>query len=153
MAWEKKVSQADAVKAFLVTVDSKVDLEASVDKFRSVALKTLAGQESEDSLIATCMLALFDHYKGATLNLDFIKSQTVQRMAKVVPELGEPGIYSVVSSRVEEILHALCDQPEVEAKGNKPAVAAITDRTFAMKKGKGGGFYKKSDQGAAATKA
>lgn len=146
MAWEKKVAQTEAVKAFLVTVDGKVDLDASVEKFRSMALRTLANQSSEDELIVTCINGLFDKYPGASLGLEFIKSQTVQAMAKTTPALGEPGIYSVVSARVEEVLHILTDREEVPAKGDKPAVPAVTGRAFGMKKGKNGGFYRNADQ-------
>lgn len=148
MGWEKKATQAEAVKAFLVSVNGKVDLEASVEKFRSVALKTLANQETEDSLIVTCMNGLFDQFPGASLNLDYIKSHTVQAMAKQVPELKDPTVFGQVSKRVEEVLHALTDQPEVPAEGDRPAQPAITNRAFAMKRGKGGGFYRKSDQAA-----
>ena len=150
MAWEKKVAQTEAVKAFLVTVDGKTDLDASVEKFRSVALRSLASQSSEDELIVVSINGLFDRYPGASLGLEFIKSQTVQAMARTTPSLGDPGIYSLVTARVEEVLHALCDRDEVPAKGDKPAQPAITGRTFGMKKGKNGGFFRNSDQ---ATKA
>lgn len=146
MAWEKKASQSEAVKAFLVTVDGKVDLDASVDKFRSVALRTLANQSSEDELIVTSINGLFDKYPGASLGLEYVKSQTVQIMAKTTPELGDPGIFSVVSARVEEVLHILTDKDEVPAKGDKPAVPAVTGRAFTTKRGKGGGWIRKSDQ-------
>jgi len=146
MAWEKTVSMKDAVKAFFVTEDGKVNLEASVDRFRSSALKFIAGQEAQDSLIMQCMTGLFDQYKGANLNLDYIKSQTVERMGKAVPDLKDPGLFSILSTRVEAILHENCDQPAVEAKGDKPAVEAITGRVYAMRKGKGGGFYRNADQ-------
>ncbi len=151
MAWEKKASQSEAVKAFFVTVDGKVDLDASVDKFRSVALRTLATQESEDELIVISINGVFDRFPGANLGLDYIKSQTVQAMAKENPTLGDPGIYSVVSSRVEEVLHALTDKDEVPAKEDRPAVPAITGRAFGMKKGKNGGFYRHSDQATKST--
>lgn len=148
MAWEKKASQSEAVKAFLVSVDGKVDLDASVDKFRSVALRTLANQSSEDELIVTSINGLFDKYPGASLGLEYVKSQTVQIMAKTTPELGDPGIFSVVSARVEEVLHILTDKDEVPAKGDKPAVPAVTGRAFGMKKGKNGGFFRHADQAA-----
>lgn len=146
MSWDKAVSMKDSVKAFLVTTDGKVNLDASVERFREFALKHLAGQEAEDSLIEACMSNLFDTYKGASLNLEFVKSQTVQAMAKQVPALANPSLFTQLAGRVEDVLHANTNQPAVEAKGDKPAVEAITGRTYGMKKGKGGGFFRNADQ-------
>ncbi len=146
MAWDKQVSQKDAVKSFFVITDGKVDLAASVEKYRAAALRYVAGQEAEDTLISECMTGLFDLYKGATLNLDFVKSQTVLRMTKVHPELNEPALFSQLSKRVEDYLHANTNQPAVEAKGDKPAQPEITGRIYAMRKGKNGGFYRIADQ-------
>lgn len=151
MAWDKTPAQKEAVKAFLVTQDGKLDLEASVEKFRTVARAHLASQTAEGELVATCMTELFDLRKGVTLNLDYIKSQTVQLMTKKHPELNDPTLFAMLSGRVEDYLHDNCDQPAVEAaeaKGSRKAVEArdaITDRTYAKKHGKGGGFYRKSD--------
>jgi hypothetical protein len=145
MAWDKTPAQKDAVKAFLVTVDGKVDLEASVEKYRAVCRQYLAGQTAEQDLIALCMAELFDQARGGTRNIDYIKSQTVQLMAKRHPELADPTLFAMLSGRVEDYLHANCDQPAVAAKGNKPAREAITGRTYAKKMGQGGGFYRKSD--------
>lgn len=151
MAWDKTPSQKEAVKAFLVTEDGKVDLEASVEKYRVVCRQYVASQTAEGELVASCMTELFDLRKGTTLNLDYIKSQTVQLMTKKHPELNDPTLFAMLSGRVEDYLHANCDQPAVEAaeaKGNRKAVEAapaITDRTYAKKMGKGGGFYRKSD--------
>jgi hypothetical protein len=67
-------------------------------------------------------------------------------MAKVSPELGQPTVFSMVSARVEQVMDALTDREERPSKGDKPAVDAITNRAFAVKRGKGGGTYRKSDQ-------
>lgn len=147
MAWDKTPAQKEAVKAFLVQDNGKYDLEASVEKYRAVARQFIAGQTAEQDLIASCMTELFDFRKGTTLNIDYIKSQTVQNMAKRHPELGDPTLFAMLSGRVEDYLHANCDQAAKPAKGDKPEVAAITDRTYAVKHGKNGGFYRKSDAG------
>lgn len=146
MVWEKQVSQKEAVKSFFVLTDGKVDLAASVEKYRAAALRYVAGQEAEDTLISECMSSLFELYKGATLNLDFVKSQTVLRMTKVHPELNEPALFTQLSKRVEDYLHANTNQPAVEAKGDKPAQDEITGRIYSMRKGKNGGFYRVADQ-------
>lgn len=146
MAWDKSVSQKDAVKSFLVYEDGKVNLEASVSKYRSAALTHLVKEESDEKLITECMTELFDQFRGANLNADFVKSQTVQKMAKRIPELSNPNLFSILSAKVEAVLHENCDQPETPAKGDKPAVAAITGRTYGMRKGAGGGFYRVADR-------
>jgi hypothetical protein len=145
MAWDKTPSQKDAVKAFLVTTDGKGDLEASVEKYRQVCLQYLAGQTAEQDLIASCMTELFDFRKGATLNLDYIKSQTVQLMAKREPSLSEPTLFAMLSGRVEEYLHAHCNQPAQEAKGKREAKEAVTGQLYSVKRGLGGGFFRDSD--------
>lgn len=146
MAWDNTPAQKEAVKAFLVQTDGKFDLEASVEKFTSVAKLHIAKQTAEQDLIALCMAEVFDAKRGVNLNIDYIKSQTVQRMGARHAELKEPELFSMLSKRVEDYLHDNCDQPAVEAKGDKPAREAITDRVYAKKMGKGGGFYRKSDQ-------
>ena len=146
MAWDKTPSQKEAVKAFLVTTDGTTDLEASVEKYRQVCRQYIAGQTAEQDLIAACMTELFDQRRGAYLNLDYIKSQTVQLMGNKHPDLKEPTLFAMLSTRVETYLHENCNQPAVEAKGNKPAKEAITGKTYAVKKGIGGGFCRVSDQ-------
>jgi hypothetical protein len=148
MAWDKTPAQKEAVKAFLVTTDGKGDLEASVEKYRQVCRQYLAGQTAEQDLVAACMTQLFDLRRGTSLNLDYIKSQTVQLMSKQHPELNDPTLFAMLSKRVEDYLHENCDQAAVEAKGNKPAREAITDRTYGVKRGTGGGFFRKSDASA-----
>lgn len=145
MAWDKTPAQKEAVKAFLVTEDGKFNLEASVEKFRAAAQLHIAKQTAEQDLIALCMAEVFDAAKGGTRNIDYIKSQTVALMAKRHAELSDPSLFSMLSGRVEEYLHDNCDQPAVEAKGNRPAREAVTGRTYAKKAGPGGGFYRKSD--------
>lgn len=145
MAWDKTPAQKEAVKAFLVTTDGKVNLEASVEKFRSVCLQYHAGQTAEGELVATCLTELFDFRKGAYLNLDYIKSQTVQRMTKLHPELNEPALFASLSKRVEEYLHENCNQDAVAATEKRPAKEAVTGKTYSMKKTRG--FCRVSDQG------
>ena len=130
MAWDKSVSQKDAVKAFLVQIDEKFDLKASVAKYEAAALKYIAGQEAESDLIGECLSALFEQHKGATLHLDYIKSHTVQLMSARKPELKEPSLHNMLSGRVEAALH--------EATGE--------GKTYAKRLGKGGGFRRIADQ-------
>lgn len=145
MAWEKKVAQREAVKSFLVLADGRIDVAASAAKYQAACLQYKAQQESDEALVSECMGELFDTYRGATLNLEYITSQSVQRMVKRHPDLNVPTLFSTLASRVEDYLRANCDRAEVPAKGDKAAVPAKTDGIFAMKHGKNGGFYRKSD--------
>lgn len=148
MAWDNKVSQKDAVKAFLVeTTEGKYDLKASAAKYEAAALRFIASQEAENGLIEGCMSELFDFYKGACLNLDYIKSQTVERMKKAKPELSEPTLFNMLTSRVEEYLHENCNQEAVAATEKRAAKEAVTGKAYAKKMGKNGGFYRVCDQG------
>ena len=146
MTWDKKPSMKDSVTAFLVSVDGHLDVEASVSKYRSAVLQHSAKQESDTALISECMGELFDIYPGANLNLDFVRSQTVQRMAKKVPSLSDPTLFSILGAKVEDFLHSHCNQPEVAAKGEKPAVPAVTGQLYGVRKGLGGGFWRVADR-------
>ena len=149
MAWDKKITMAEAVKSFLVTGgDGKVDMAASTEKFRVTALQHLAKQESDEALIMECMTSIFDQFRGANLNLDFIKSETVNRMAKRVPELADPSLFTILQGKVEDVLHENTNQPATEATEKKPAYPAIEGRIYSMRKGKGGGFFRVADQAA-----
>ena len=144
MAWDNTPSQKDAVKTFLVTVDGKIDLEASTEKYRTVCRQYMAKQMAEDDLVGQCIGALFDQYKGAYLNMDYIKSQTVQRMIKQHPELNEPSLFNTLAARVENYLHENSNQEAVPATAKRPAKDAITGKPFSMKKSRG--FCRVADQ-------
>ena len=147
MTWDiKKVAMKDAVKSFLVTVDGHIDLEASTSRFRESALRHLASQEAETDRISRCMTQLFDTYRGATLNLEFIKSQTVQLMCKESPTLNDPSLFLTLSARVEEFLKENTNQPAQEAMAKRPAKPEITGKIYSMKFGKAGGWHRVSDQ-------
>ena len=144
MAWEKKVAQKEAVKSFLVTTDGRIDVAASAAKYQAACLQYKAQQESDEALVSQCMTELYDSLPGATLNLDYIKSQCVQRMVRKHPDLNVPTLFSTLAGRVEDYLRANCDHEAQEAKGNKPAVEAKTDGLYALKMGKNGGFFRKA---------
>jgi hypothetical protein len=144
MSWEKKIAQREAVKSFLVFADGLIDLEASTAKYHNACLQYKAQKETEETLVAECMADLYNTHRGVTLNMDYIKSQTIHRMVKRQPELNEPALFSLLGGRVEDYLRANCDHEAVAAKGDKPEVAAKTDGLFARAAGRNGGFYFKA---------
>jgi len=130
MAWDK-VSMKNAVSSFLVSnEDGSFDLEASVLKFRETALRFVANTETEDTVVLDTISALFDQYKGAKLNMSFIKSQAVARMAADHPEMSSPSLFTMLSKRVEDVLHSVTGE----------------GKAYGVTKGKGGGFYRLVDQ-------
>jgi hypothetical protein len=142
-----KISQFDALKTFFVTsTDDRIDLEASVEKYRSLAMKYIVAQESQDALILECVADVFSEHKGATLNIDYIKSQTWTRMAKIIPNAKNPEVFAVVSARIEEVFNANVNRPAVEATEKKPAKLAVEGKLYEVKRGKGGGYFCVADQ-------
>ena len=105
MAWDKTPSQKEAVKSFFALDNGKVDLEASVAKYRAACLQHIAGQTADAELLGSCLTALYDQYKGAYLNLDYVKSQVSQRVIKAHPELNEPSLFGNLAKRIETFLH------------------------------------------------
>jgi hypothetical protein len=133
MAWENKVAQKDAVKAFLVAKDGKVNLAASVARFEQAAISHIAKHEGEETSIKESLTNLFATYKGASLNAAAIASGVIERMKKQVPELGHPSLYPFLAKRIDEVVHAdLGDR--------------ASGKTYGMKKGLGGGFFVWADQ-------
>jgi hypothetical protein len=133
MAWEKKVSQKNAVVAFLVyNAAGSVDLEATCAKFREVALKYSAGQEAEVGFIAACIAEVFAQYKGARLNVAAITSNTIQKMAAKNSSLGDPTLFSALSKRVGEVLKDLSGDEDTKPYG--------------VTRGPAGGHFCRADQ-------
>jgi len=144
MAWDKAVSQKEAVKAFLVAVDGGIDIDASVAKYRAAALKYLTKQEQLDTLVMTALNELFDTFRGANLNLEFIKSQVFNKIGSTHPELNDPTLFASLADRVETILNENTNRPAREAKGDKPAVPAVEGKAYGVKQGVG--FWRECDK-------
>lgn len=139
MAWEKKVSMTEAVKAFLVSEGTAVNLEASVTRFRETAVMHIAKQEAEEVLIKMCLDEVYDHYKGTFMNQNALWSATIKRMEAKVPTLGDPSLYSFLCKRIDAIIHE--DSGELG-----------TGKTWVMRKGIGGGFGRAADHTPPASK-
>lgn len=133
MAWLKTISQTDAVKVFLVfNDDTTVNLDASVNKFREVALRQLASQETDDALVSECISDLFDTYRGARMNAAAITSNVVSRMGQKNPDLADPKLFGVLAKRVAEVL--------------KAQTGDLDTQPYSMTRGPKGGTSRKSDQ-------
>lgn len=122
----------EALRPFIVRTKetSEVDLLATQAKFNSTLLSSVANEKAQDGLILDSMSQLYDAHKGAYLNLPFIRSQTVEIMAKTFPEFKSPLLFGQLSKRIGELLH--------EHTGE--------NKTYNMKKGNGFGFCRARDQ-------
>lgn len=132
MSWDKKMSQRQAVKSFMVKNGDKINVEASVAKFKTVLLQHLVSLEVEDGLIKECVSKVFDQYKGASLNMQYLVSQTLMLMVQRSPEFNEPVIYSKLGQKITEFV-----RENSGAEDSKP---------YAVKLGQYGGFFRKADQ-------
>jgi hypothetical protein len=133
MAWEKKVSQKNAVVAFLVyNAAGSVDLEATCAKFREVALKYSVGQEAEVGLIAACMAEVFATHKGVRMNVPAITSATIQKLTSKNSQFGDPALFSGLSKRIGEVLKDLTGDEDTKPYG--------------VTRGPAGGHFCKADQ-------
>ena len=103
---------------------------ATQAKFNQTLLSSVANEKAQDGLILDSMSQLFDQFKGAFLNLPFIKSHTIEIMAKNFPEFKTPVLFGQLSKRIGELLH--------EHTGE--------NKTYNMKKGAGFGFCRARDQ-------
>ena len=132
MAQKKMISMKQAVQAFLVMSEDEksINVEATETKFPDYLLKHNAGQMAEQELIGQCVNTLFDTYRGACLNMDYIKSQIVESMKKINPDLGDPALFSFLSKRIAGAMS------EMTGEG----------KAFAIKGGPAGGHYRVADQ-------
>lgn len=101
-----KTSTRETLAPFIVrTEDGSVDLAASTAKFSQTALAFLASQEANDSLIRTCMTALYDTFRGASFNQAYIASSVIRLMGVSKPELLAASVHPSLTKRIVEVLH------------------------------------------------
>jgi hypothetical protein len=134
MAWKNVPSMKKAVEAFLVfQKDEKtIDIPASDAKFHDCLMRHNAGVMAEQELITKCIHELYDQFKGANLNMDYLKSQVIEKMKKIEPALGDPSLFGFLVKRVKETVD--------EMTGD--------DKPLGFKKGVG--HYRRADQKASA---
>ncbi len=125
-----KISVREQLTPFLVTdEDGSVNLKASTEKFSQTALAFFAAQEANDSLIRSCLTALYDTMRGASFNQQYIASSVIRLMSVSKPELAAASVHSSLSKRIVEVLQA----------DTKVGI-------YANKKGPTGGTFRVCDQ-------
>lgn len=121
----------------LVTEDGKIDQDKSEAAFRSNLLRYVAERETEGTLIAEGVAALFDQYKGAAINMPAVCSMTAQRLG------AQPENFKVLSDRVAEYVRANSQETGSEKEGT---LTEHPDSLFVIAKGKGGGVSRRADR-------
>src|SRR5437879_6814097 len=74
---------------YTLSLHDALPIYASVEKFRQAAVLHMGKKEAEISLISAGISNLFDRYKGAKLNMDFIKSRAVEYLGTINPNRSE----------------------------------------------------------------
>ena len=106
--------------------DGTIDLVATKFKFEATLLQYQADRETEATVIANAVNALFDQFKGARLNMPYVVSQSLRNLNC------PPEIYKSMENKVKEYLHANAGDKE-------------TGALFGIGKGKLGGVTRHAD--------
>jgi hypothetical protein len=130
MAWIKTVSMKEGVKAFLVMKDGDVDQKLTLAKFEGFLTQYTGKSKADTDLILGCINALFDQYKGSSINQDGIASMVIRKMGEKNKELTDVSLWPMLSKRVKEVLKENIGEGKL----------------FAVRLGPGGGTYRVADQ-------
>lgn len=120
----------------LVSVDGRTDEDASVAAFRVAMSKHIADRETELSTIADAVGAVFDKYKGTSINMPALCNFALQELN------AQPENYKVLQERTAQYVR---DNSQGE-KDKETGVEARPDSLFVIGKGKGGGVHRRSDR-------
>lgn len=113
--------------------DGSVDAEATIGKFGTDLARYIAERETEQETIANAVHAVFDHYKGASLNMPALVSMTLTKLN------AQPESFKALSDRVLSFVRE-------NAQGEtKDGVSERPNSLFVIGKGKGGGVKRRSD--------
>lgn len=125
--------------------DSKglIDEAASTATFTKALASLKVQRELEDGQIAKAVAAVFDKYKGASINLPGLCTYALMELGAT------PDNYNDMNEKIAEYVRANSDQgavkdPKDKTKILKPAEAPRT-RLFSMNKGRGGDTRRWSD--------
>jgi hypothetical protein len=121
----------------LVLSGGKIDIEASVQAFRSAAVKRQAELETEQAEIAEAVSDLFDANRGKAIAMPTLGSMVAQALNAV------PENFKVLSERALEYVRANSQTTGSEKEGT---LVQHPDSLFVIGKGKNGGCYRRSDR-------
>lgn len=125
----------------LVLTGGKIDIDASVQAFRSAAVKRQAELETEQSEIAEAVEALFDANLGKAIAMPVLGSMVAQALN------AQPENFKVLSERALDYVRANSQTTGSEKAGT---LVQHPDSLFVIGKGKNGGCYRRADRPAPA---
>lgn len=120
--------------ALVLGSDGKVDKAATLASCDSAIDKYVAQRETEQATIAECVGAIFDQYKGATLNMPFVQNEACRRLN------ASPANFKVLQDLA-------ADYVRENSQGAKKEDGTVErpDSLFLITKGKGGGVTRRAD--------
>ena len=121
----------------LVLTGGKIDIDASVQAFRSAAVKRQAELETEQSEIAEAVEALFDSNRGKAIAMPVLGSMVAQALN------AQPENFKVLSERALDYVRANSQTTGSEKEGT---LVQHPDSLFVIGKGKNGGCYRRADR-------
>lgn len=120
----------------LVSVDGRTDKDASTAAFVSAMESHIASRELELETIADAVNAVFDKYKGTSINMPALCNFALQELN------AQPENYKVLQERT-------ADYVRENAQGDKDKETGLEPRPnslFVIGKGKGGGVHRRADR-------
>jgi hypothetical protein len=117
--------------------DGAIDEAASQIAFTSALSAYKAERELEASTIETAVHAIFDQYRGVSVNMPYLVN-SVLRSLNV-----QPANFKAMESKVLAFVRSNSDRLANKSKGIE--AEAPRTRTFGIKKGSGGGVVRWSD--------
>lgn len=127
----------------LVLSQGRIDIEASVQAFRSAAVKRQAELETEQAEIAAAVEDLFDRNPSKAIAMPTLGSMVAQALNAV------PENFKVLSERALDYVRANSQTTGSEKEGT---LVQHPDSLFVIGKGKNGGCYRRADRPAPAAK-
>ena len=125
----------------LVTVNGRTDEAASLDVFRTAMATHIAERETEVETIAAAVGAVFDKFKGTSINMPALCNFALQELN------AQPENYKVLQERTAQYVR---DNSQGE-KNKETGVEARPDSLFVIAKGAHGGVHRRADRVAKAT--
>ena len=108
--------------------EGSVDFEATLSKFNDALRNYVAAVDTEDEALAAAVKALFDKNKGASINMDAVKSNVLHMLGVGVAE------------------HKLMGEKVADFVRRNSGEHRVLGKTYRIGKGKGGGVSRWSDR-------
>lgn len=123
-----------SITTTLVINGDQIDQAASTAAFHTNLVKLVAERETQTEQIRDAVEALFDQYRGTSINMPAIASMTCQHLN------AQPETFKVLSERVLAYV-----RENAQGKALPDGTYERPDSLFVIEKGKGGGCYRRAD--------